>query len=78
MDALAEFGKGIGSESGADALVSRAKGFASVLGKVVAAGRDAEVHAIAVAEDGVHAQASVAGMPLAGVFVVADAGNHFP
>src|SRR5262249_27023085 len=43
-----------------------------------AARRDAEMDAVAVAKDGVHAQAAVAGLPLARVLVVADAADHFP
>src|SRR5262249_12235441 len=43
-----------------------------------AARRDAEMDAVAVAKDGVHAQAAVAGLPLARVLVVADAADQFP
>src|SRR5258707_6234184 len=42
------------------------------------AGRDAEVHAVPVAQDRVHAEPAVAGLPFAGVFVVADDRNHLP
>src|SRR5438445_2019525 len=44
----------------------------------MAAGRDAEVHAIPIANDGMHTEAAVAWRPLARVLVVADAGHHLP
>src|SRR5437773_10355811 len=44
----------------------------------MATGRDAEVHAIPIANDGVHAEPAVARRPLARVLVVADAGHHLP
>ena len=44
----------------------------------MAAGRDAEMHTVPVAQDRVHAKSAVAGLPLASVFVVADARNQFP
>src|SRR5439155_14282412 len=78
VHALAELGIGIGREAGADAFVARLEGLAAVFGEVVAAGRDAEVHAVALAQDGVHAESAVAGLPFASVVVVADAGNHGP
>ena len=78
VDALAELGIRVGVEAGADAVVRRLEGLAAVLAQVVAAGRDAEVHAVAAADDRVHAQAAVAGLPLAGVLVVADAFDHLP
>ena len=78
VHALAELGIGIGREAGADALVRRREGRAAVLAQVVAAGRDAEVHAIPVAQDRVHAEPAVPRLPLAGVLVVADARNHLP
>src|SRR5260370_42237603 len=45
---------------------------------MVAAGRAAGMHAMAVANDRMHAKPAVAGTPLARVLVVADAGRHFP
>src|SRR5439155_18638458 len=78
VHALAELGIGIGREAGADAFVARLEGLAAVFGEVVAAGRDAQVHAAAVAQDGVHAKSAVAGLPFAGVLMVVDAGNHVP
>ncbi len=78
VHALAELGVGIGREAGADALVGRREGLAAVLAQVVAAGRDAEVHAVAVAQDRVHAEPAVARLPLARVLVVADARDHLP
>ena len=76
--ALAEFGIRIGRESGADALVGRLERVAAVLAQIVAAGRNTEMHAIAVANDGVHAESAVARLPFARVLVVADAGHHLP
>src|SRR5206468_10241472 len=61
-----------------DALVRGAEGRAAVLAQVVPPGRDAEVHAASIAEDGVHAEAAVAGLPLPGVLVVRDALHHLP
>ena len=78
VHALAELGVGIGREAGADALVGGLEGLAAVLREVVPAGRDTEVHAIAVAQDRVHAQSAITGLPLARVLVVADALDHFP
>src|SRR5262249_47874725 len=78
VDALAELGKRVGREAGADAVVGRLERLAAIFAEVVAAGRDAEMDAVAVAQDGVHAQAAVAGVPFARVLVVADAADHFP
>jgi hypothetical protein len=78
VDALPELGVGVGREPRADALVGRPEGHAAVLAQVVAAGRDAQVHPVPVAQDRVHAQPAVAGLPLAGVLVVADARHHLP
>jgi hypothetical protein len=61
VHALTELGIGIGREAGADALIGRPECFATVLAQIVAAGRDAEVHAIPVANDRVHAETPVAG-----------------
>src|SRR5437867_2868071 len=44
----------------------------------MAARRDAEMHAIPVANDRVHAEPAVAGLPLARVLVVADTGHRLP
>src|SRR5262249_53806548 len=76
VDALAELGIGVGRETGADAAVRRRKRLAAILAEVVTAGRDAEVHALAFAQDGVHAEPAVAGVPFACVLVVADAGDQ--
>jgi hypothetical protein len=78
VDALTEFRVGVGREAGADAVVRRLEGVAAVLAEIMASGGDPEVDAVAVADDGVHAEAAVAGVPLTGVLVVADAGNHLP
>ena len=50
------------AEASADALIGRPECFAAVLAQIVAAGRDAEVHVISVADDGVHAEPAVAGL----------------
>src|SRR5262249_34538566 len=78
VDALAELGIRVGREAGADAVVGRLERLAAILAEVMAAGRDAEMDAVAVAQDGVHAQAAVAGVPFRCVLVVADAADHFP
>jgi hypothetical protein len=78
VHALAELGIGIGRESGDDTLIGRPKCFATVLAPIVAAGRDAEVHAISVANNRVQAEPAVAGLPLARLIVVADAGYQVP
>ena len=63
VHALAELGIRIGCEAGADAGVRRGERLAAVLAQIVSAGRDAEVHAIAVADDRVHAEPAVARLP---------------
>ena len=78
VDALAELRVRVRCEAGPHTFVRRVEGFAAVFAQVMAAGRDAQVHAIAFADDRVHAQAAVAGLPLTGVLVIADAGNHLP
>src|SRR5262249_50698674 len=78
VDAVADLGIGVGAEAGADAVVGRLERLAAILAEVMAAGRDAEMDAVAVAQDGVHAQTAVARVPLARVLVVADAADHFP
>ncbi len=50
---------------------------AAILAQIVAAGRDAEVDAIPIANDRVHAHPAGTRLPLARVFMVADALNHF-
>src|ERR1700738_5214603 len=55
VHALAKLGIWIGLKTGADAFVRRRKGLASVLAHVMPARGDAEMHALAVADDGVHA-----------------------
>jgi hypothetical protein len=78
VDALTEFRIGIGREPGADALVCRREGLAAILAQIVAARGDAEVEAIPVAQDGVHAEPSVPRLPLSSVLMVTDARNHLP
>jgi hypothetical protein len=75
---LAVLGVRIGLKAGADALVGCAERLPAVLAHIVAAGRDAEVHTIAIANDRVHAQTAIARCPLARVFVVADARHRLP
>lgn len=58
VHALAELGIRVGVEPGADALVLRLEGLASVLAQVVAAGRDGQMQALAVGDDGVQAEAA--------------------
>src|SRR5262249_6193330 len=78
VHALAELGIRIGREAGADALVRGLERLAAILAHVVAAGRDAQVHAGAVAHDGVQAESAGAWLPLARVLVVADPRHHVP
>src|SRR5437899_2355508 len=78
VDALTELDEGIGQETRAHALVCGRECLTSVFANVVATRRDAEMHAVAVAQDCVHAESAVAGLPLACVLVVADAWNHLP
>ena len=54
------------------------KRLAAVVAQVMAASRDAEMHAVAVAEDRVHAETAVARMPFACVLVIADPRDHLP
>src|SRR5262249_34677593 len=78
VHALAELRVRIGHEARAHALVRRRECVAPILAQVVAAGRDADVHSLSVAQDGMHAKSTIAGMPLPRVLVVADARNHLP
>jgi hypothetical protein len=78
VHALAELGIRVRRETGADAGVGRLERRAAVLAQVVTAGRDADVHAIPVANDRVHAHAAGPRLPLTGVLVVADARDHLP
>jgi hypothetical protein len=58
VDALAELGIRVGREAGADAIVGCLERLAAILAEVMAAGRDAEMDAVAVAKDGVFSEAS--------------------
>src|ERR1044072_152031 len=78
VHALTELGIGIGSEAGADALIGRLERLAAILAQIMAAGRDAEVHAIPVANNRMHAHAAGARLPFARVLVIADARHHLP
>src|SRR5439155_12486558 len=78
VHALTELDEGIGEETGADAFVSGRECRAAIFANVMAAGRDTEMHTIPVAQDRVHAEPAVAGLPLAGVLVVGDARNQLP
>src|SRR5262249_24998709 len=78
VDALAEFREGIRHESRGDTLVGGRECLAAIFAEIMAAGRDADVHAITVAHDGVQAETASARLPLAGMGVVAEALNHLP
>src|SRR5438128_4087760 len=78
MDALTELGKRIGRKADADSLVRWRERLAAVLAEIVAAGGDAQVHPIPVAQDGVQAEAAVSRLPFARVLVVADPRNQLP
>src|SRR5204863_1105189 len=55
VDALAELRERIGGKPGTGAFVRRRKRRAAVFAQIMAAGRDAEMHPISVAQDRVHA-----------------------
>ena len=78
VHALAKLGVRIGREPSAHALIGSLERVAAVFAEIVATGRDAEVHAVPITNDRVHAEAAVAGLPLACVLVVADAGHQLP
>src|SRR5262249_1540478 len=78
VDALAELGIRIGVEARAHALVGGPEGVSAVLAQVVAARRDAEVHAAAVPHDRVPAPPACSRRPLPRMLVVADARHHLP
>src|SRR5215471_928087 len=78
VDALTELGIGIWREAGADALIGRPKCLTTVLAQIMATSGDTEVHPIPVANNRVHAEPAVAGVPLARVLVVADARHRLP
>src|SRR5262245_3413117 len=78
MDALAEFRIGVRLESRADPCVRCLERLTTVFAQIMAARRDAEMDAIAVADDRMHAEAPVARRPLARVLVVADPRHHLP
>ena len=63
MHALAELGIELRNESGADPLIGGSKRPAAVFAQVMPAGGDSEVDAVAVADDGVHAESAVARLP---------------
>jgi hypothetical protein len=75
VDALPELDVGIGQEYRPDALVARPPGCSGVLGPVPTAGRDGDHQRFGVPgvdQDGVQAQATAAGEPLATVRVVPE------
>src|SRR5262245_41288596 len=72
MDALTELRIRIRLKASADAVVCGFERFPAVFAQVVSAGRDAEVYAIAVANDRVHAEAAAARLPFPCVLVIAD------
>src|SRR5439155_26686536 len=65
VHALAELGIGVRREARADAFIRRRECLAAVLAEIMAAGRDAEVHTVPVAQDRVHAESAVGRLPLA-------------
>src|SRR4030095_275454 len=75
---LSEFGIRIGREACADAVVRGGKGRAAILAEIMAAGRDAEMHALDSAHRRVHAKPAVAGTPLPRVRMIADRRDHLP
>ena len=78
VDALTELGIRVGDEAGTDSVIGSVERLAAVFAEVMPAGRDSKMHSVAFPDDCVHAQSAVAGMPLSGVLVVADAGHQFP
>src|SRR5262249_3700495 len=78
VDALTELWIRIRCEASANAVVGCFERLTAVFAQVVSARRDAQVHAMAVTNDRVHAQSAVAGLPLACVLVIADSRHHLP
>src|SRR5262249_29500359 len=78
MHALAKLRERIGHKAGADASIRSHERLAAVFAQIMAPGRNAEVYALAVAVDRVHAESAVAGTPFASMLVIADAPNHLP
>src|SRR5215210_6257033 len=78
VHALSELRIGIRREPRTYALVRGLERFAAILAQIMSTGRDTDVHAIAVPNDRVHAEAAVARLPLARVLVIADARDHLP
>src|SRR5262249_53881619 len=78
VHALAELGERVGQEAAADAAVGRSEAASAVVAEVVAAGRDAEMDALPVAQDGVQAEAAGARRPLARVLVIGDPRDLLP
>src|SRR5258708_36455365 len=81
VNAVAEFGVGIGNELRNQALVDRLPGFACVVGAERARGGNGDVDAIGVLlveNDGVETHAAGAGLPLGACTVAAQAGKFVP
>jgi hypothetical protein len=64
VHALAELGIGIRREAGAHALIGGPECFATIFAHIVPAGRNAQVHAIPVAKNRVHAEPPLPGCHL--------------
>src|SRR6266700_3930778 len=70
VHALTELWVRIRREAGADTLIRRLERLTTVLAQIMAARRDAEVHAVPVTNDRVHAKAAGTRLPLARVLVI--------
>ena len=81
VDAVADFGVGIGNVLRVQAFVDRLPGLAAVVGAEGARGRDRDVNALGIARienDGVQAHAARAGLPFRSGAVAAKAGEFVP
>src|SRR5262245_24711174 len=78
VHALTELDVRIRKKTRADSFVSRGECLTTILAQVMTAGGDAEMHPVSIANDGMHAQSTAAGLPLTRMGVIADAGNHLP
>src|SRR5687767_4833595 len=78
VHALTELRVRIWVEARADAGIGGVERFAAVFAQVMPAGRNAEMLALTVADDRVHAQPACAGLPFTRVLMIADARHHLP
>ena len=73
VNALAEFKEGIGNEACADSIVGRSESLATIFAQVVTSGRDAQIHSLTVAQNGVQTKPAIARLPMVSVLMIAYA-----